>query len=185
MPRMELTLVGCTGLPNTETFGKIDPYCTVMFEGKTWKTDECEDTTEPQWNKTFKFNIADENSSQAHICVWNKNTMSDDFLGDYWLSVSGLDRGKADDRSVLLTKCKGNAELHLIVTAVDFGDVDVEAEPESSQTTYQQRPPMEGFAPPPGAAINAPLSLIESSATSTLLSISYAVFCLKKKKRTH
>ena len=83
MPRLDLRICGARNLPNTETFGKIDPYCTVSLEGKQWRTNVCDNTTEPEWNEVFKFNIADDDSSRLHFVVWDKNVVSDDYLGEY------------------------------------------------------------------------------------------------------
>ena len=148
MPRLDLRICGARGLHNTQTFGKIDPYCTVSFEGKQWRTKEAENTTEPEWNEVFKFNVADENSSRLHFVIWDNNMMSDDFLGEYYMSISGLDRGQVEDKWVLLQRCKGNAELHIRLLAVDFGDVP-EEERQESAPTQNYRPMPQSYQPPP------------------------------------
>jgi hypothetical protein len=151
MPRLDLRIVGARGLKDTQMFGKIDPYCTVSLEGKQWRTKVAENTTEPEWNEVFKFNIADADSSRLHFVVWDHNTMSDDFLGEYHLSIAGLDRGEVVDKWVLLSNCKGNAELHIRLLAVDFGDIDENDRHHETPPHPEYRPMPQGYQyPPPG-----------------------------------
>ena len=143
MPRLDLSICGARNLTNTETFGKIDPYCTVSFEGKQFKTNPIDDTTNPEWNEVFKFNVGDNDSSQMVFSVWNKNTVSDEFLGEYRLSIGNLERGKVEDKWVLLQNSKGNAELHIRFQALDFGDVKAQAPPSQPHQQQQQYPPQQ------------------------------------------
>jgi hypothetical protein len=121
MPELDLRIVAARSLPNDQLLGKVDPYCTVSLEHKQWRTRSVDNTTNPEWNEVFKFNVADQNSSRLHFVVWNKNLVSDEFLGEYYLAISGLVRGEVLDKWVLLQNCKANAELHVRVCAVDFG----------------------------------------------------------------
>lgn len=143
MPRLELRIVEARNLPNTQFFGKIDPYCTVSLENKQWRTQAIDNNTNPQWNEVFKFNVADADSSRLHFVVWDDNPGRDDFIGEYYMSISNLDRGQVEDKWVLLQQCKGNAELHIRLMAVDFGDVT-----ETPQTT-NFRPMPQGYQAPP------------------------------------
>jgi len=148
MPRLDLRICGARGLPNSQTFGKIDPYCTVSLEGKQWKTNTCENTTEPEWNEVFKFHVADDESSRLHFVIWDDNVVSDDFLGEYYMSISGLDRGVVEDKWVLLQNCKGNAELHVRLMAVDFGDVPEAEREQVSAPVPVARPMPQNYQPP-------------------------------------
>ena len=148
MPRLDLRICGARGLPNSQTFGKIDPYCTVSLEGKQWKTNTAENTTEPEWNEVFKFHVADDDSSRLHFVIWDDNVVSDDFLGEYYMSISGLDRGVVDDKWVLLQNCKGNAELHVRLMAVDFGDVPEEEREQVTAPVPVARPMPQNYQPP-------------------------------------
>ena len=148
MPRLDVRICAARGLHNVETFGTIDPYVMIQFEGKQWRTEVADNTTAPEWDDAvFKFNCADENSSQVKFSIWNKNAMSDDFLGEYHMSISGLTRGEVDDKWVLVQQCKGNAELHIRMKAVDFGDLPEEEKEETAhvapQGYPQQQPPQQ------------------------------------------
>eukprot|EP01084_Bolivina_argentea_P289624 497367_1 len=145
MPRLDIRIVGARGLPDVQTFGTIDPFCTVELENKRFQTSTADNTQNPQWNEVFKFNVADENSSQLQFSVWNDNACSDDFLGCYPMSISGLNRGEVEETTVLLRNCKSNAELTIRVMAVDFGDID-ENEPETAYAPPRPKP--QGGLPP-------------------------------------
>lgn len=110
MPHLDLRICAARNLPNIEMFGKIDPYCTVEFEGKQWRTRTIKHSTNPEWMDVFKFTVADQNSSQLHFRVWDENTISDSLIGEARVSISGLQRGTVRDEWVLLEKCKANTE---------------------------------------------------------------------------
>jgi hypothetical protein len=149
MPRLDVRVVGVTGFKNIQTFGKIDPYCVVKLGNNQFKTSAAADTTEPVWNADFKFNVADTDSTQLHVEVWDKNLVSDDRLGVYNMSLSGLVRGVPETRKVLLQQCKGNAELTVVVTAVDFGILPQPGQHVPHQGSLQQGyPPQQGGYPP-------------------------------------
>jgi hypothetical protein len=153
MPLLELRICAARNLKDTQIFGKIDPFCTVDFEGKKWHTEQKPNTTNPEWNADFKFHVSDENSSRLHFTVWDKNPVSDDFLGEYYYAISGLERGRVDDKWVLLQQCKGNAELHIQVKAVDFGKLP-QGQPQGYPAPQPGFPPQQGAYPPqqPGYA---------------------------------
>lgn len=130
MPRLDVTIVGCSGLVSDG--GPTNPYCTIQYEGKGHATDPCTDTTNPIWDRTFTLlNILSSSNQdgiekhspfpKAHVCVWNRTPAKDIFLGDYWLDIETLVRGNPNSLKVPLAKCKGHSELHMVVTAIDFG----------------------------------------------------------------
>ena len=144
MGRLDVKIVAARNLPNNETFGEPDVFCELELENQQHKT-SVEESVNPVWNEIFRFVIADEQSSQLQIKVWNKELVSDDLLGTYNLSLSGLIRGRVRDRWCLLQNCKGNAELRVRVIARDFGEDppesdDPDPEPEPSQATFGARP---------------------------------------------
>jgi hypothetical protein len=144
MPLLDIRICGARKLKNTQVFGKIDPFCKVTLEGKQYTTHTANNTTEPIWDEVFKFNVKDENSSRLHFAIWDKNVVSDDFLGEYFMSLSGLTRGEVLDKWVLLQNCKGNAELHVRVCAVDFGALPMKA---AQPIQFQAAPPQRASYP--------------------------------------
>lgn len=121
MGRLDIRICEARNLPDTQVIGKPDPYCIVRCENQQHKTRVLDDQLNPKWEEVFKFQIADEHSAQLRFELWNKNLTSDELLGMYTLSISGLKKGLVDDRWYLLQKCKGNAELRIRMCALDFG----------------------------------------------------------------
>lgn len=121
MGRLDIRICEARNLPDTQVIGKPDPYCIVRCENQQHKTRVLDDQLNPKWEEVFKFQIADEHSAQLRFELWNKNLTSDELLGMYTLSISGLKKGLVDDRWYLLQKCKGNAELRVRMCALDFG----------------------------------------------------------------
>ena len=144
MGLLEVTVVKARRLPNTQIMSTIDPYCKVKLgNSPAFESKHISDTTEPVWNFLAKFQVADDSSEQIKIEVWNKNYVSDDFLGEYSMSMDGLQRGVPLERWVLLQHCKGNAELQVRLLAVDFGRLPSGAPPQP----VPQAPTAPGYPP--------------------------------------
>jgi hypothetical protein len=152
MGRLDIRVCEARGLPDTQWVSKPDPYVIVKLENQNHKSSVCENSVNPKWEEVFKFTVADENSSQIKFELWNKNTLSDEFLGQYHLSLSGLERGIVKDEWVLLQQCKTNAELHIRVMPQDFGrepKTSAQAPPPAQQQQQQQPPPPPQQQQPP------------------------------------
>lgn len=121
MGKIELTVVAARNLHDAQLFGMPDPFVRLSIDDKKYKTKVIQNTLSPEWNETFRFMIADDNSSQIRLEVWNKNVASDDLMGYYTFSVGGLTKGVVKDQWYILQKSKTQAELHVRVLAVDFG----------------------------------------------------------------
>jgi len=165
MGRLDVRIVEARNIPDIETFGKPDPYVIMKLETQVQRTSVQKSTYHPKWEEVFKFTVADENSSQLHFEVWNKNLVSDDFIGKYSLSLSGLVRAEVRDEWILLQQCKAQAELRIRVMALDFGrqpanaptspatvppQATPQAPPQYQQQQYATQQPQ--YAPPPQPA---------------------------------
>ena len=144
MGRLDVKIVAARNLPNSESWGEPDVFVSMHLENQEHKT-SVEESTNPVWNEIFKFVIADPESTQLQMKVWNKELVSDELLGVYNLSLSGLVRGRVRDRWCLLQECKGNAELRVRMIARDFGqdppeEDDPDPEPEPPQNAFGARP---------------------------------------------
>jgi hypothetical protein len=121
MGKIELTVCAARKLHDGQLIGLPDPFVRLTTGDKKYKTKVMKDNLNPEWEETFRFNIADEMSTQIRLEVWNKNTYNDDLMGYYTLSLGGLTKGIVKDQWYILEKSKTQAELHVRVLAVDFG----------------------------------------------------------------
>lgn len=121
MGKIELTVCAARKLHDGQLIGLPDPFVRLTTGDKKYKTKVIKDNLNPEWEETFRFNIADEMSTQIRLEVWNKNTYDDDLMGYYTLSLGGLTKGIVKDQWYILEKSKTQAELHVRVLAVDFG----------------------------------------------------------------
>jgi hypothetical protein len=137
MGRLDVRIVEARNLPNTELIGKPDPYVVVQVEQSSHKTSVASSTTNPKWDEVFKFVVADPDSCQLELKLWNKNMVSDDFMGLYKMNLSGLERGVVKDQWILLQQCKTNAEIHVRIMAHDFGRTPA---PGQAAQVIQQQP---------------------------------------------
>jgi hypothetical protein len=145
MGRLDVRIVEAKNLPNTELIGQPDPYVVVTLDNHQHKTSVASSTTNPKWDEVFKFVLADPDTCQLELKLWNKNMISDSFMGQYRMSISGLTKGIVKDVWVLLQQCKTNAEIRLRLLAHDFGKDPTPAEAAAA-----------GIAAPAGAAAPAP-----------------------------
>jgi hypothetical protein len=141
MGRLDVRIVEARNLPNTETFGQPDPYVVVTLDNTQHKTSVASSTLNPKWDEVFKFVLADPDSAQLELKLWDKNMISDAFMGQYRMSVAGLTKGIVKDVTCLLQQCKTNAEIRIRLLAHDFGRDPTPAEAAAA-----------GLAAPAGAA---------------------------------
>ncbi|CAJ1004820.1 putative C2 domain containing protein [Leishmania naiffi] len=123
MGRVELTVCAARRLHDCQLIGLPDPFVRLTMGEKRYKTQVVKNDLNPEWNETFRFQIADEMSDQIRLEVWNKGTYSDDLMGYYTLSLGGLTKGVVKDQWHMLEKSKTQAELHVRLLAVDFGSI--------------------------------------------------------------
>jgi hypothetical protein len=151
MGRLDVRIVEARNLPDTQWVSKPDPYVKVKLENQSHKTRVMENDLNPKWDEVFKFIVADENTSQLRMELWNSNVVSDEFLGQYVLSLTGLTRGMVRDEWFLLQQCKSNAEIHVRLLAVDFGK-----DPTPDQQKILQNQTQCVSSPVPGAPVAYP-----------------------------
>ena len=52
-------------LPGMDLSGLSDPFCKVVFDGKTQKTNVIRETLDPEWNESFDFEYKVKNISKS------------------------------------------------------------------------------------------------------------------------
>lgn len=155
MGKLEVTILKARNLPDEQLVSKPDPYVKVTCGIESYKTGNCDNSVNPNWegkNSTFKFHVADESSAQVLFEVWNANTVADDFMGSYKLSLSGMTANVPKEDWYLLQQCKTNAEIQVRLLA-DFGQLfqppQLPAEPCLARPDPMHRPQCGGALRPP------------------------------------
>ncbi|PKI33549.1 hypothetical protein CRG98_046105 [Punica granatum] len=79
---LEVTVVGCNKLKDTEWISRQDPYVCLEYGSTKFRTRTCTDGGKnPTFQEKFVFNLI-EGLRELSIAVWNSNTLSfDDFIG--------------------------------------------------------------------------------------------------------
>jgi len=140
MGKLEIRMVGARGLTNPNCCTDCNVYATVECAGKQYQTKAAAGVS-PNWSEPFAFMIADQNSTQLHVKIFNSGCLGDDCLGLYNLSLSGLIEGAVRDDWYILEG--GNGEVNIRVEACDFGGLP----PPQQQAAY----PPQGYPPPQAA----------------------------------
>ena len=91
MGRLDVRVVEGRNLVVCELLSNPDPYIIMKMEGDTKQTKVCAGTANPTWDEVLNFMVRDAASAQLMIEVWNKNPIKDDFMGNYHMSISGLE----------------------------------------------------------------------------------------------
>lgn len=78
---IEVEIVAATLTHNTELFGNMSPYCTILYENEVKTTKVASRAGKnPVWNEAFTFSIKD--SNLIKIEVWDKEMIKkDDLVG--------------------------------------------------------------------------------------------------------
>ncbi|WZY86336.1 hypothetical protein YC2023_032720 [Brassica napus] len=80
---LEVTVVGCQKLKDTEWFSRQDPYVVLEYSGTRHRTRTCTDGGKNAvFQEKFMFTLL-EGLRDLKVAVWNSNTLStDDFIGN-------------------------------------------------------------------------------------------------------
>ncbi|EPS74083.1 hypothetical protein M569_00675, partial [Genlisea aurea] len=79
---LEVTVVGCSRLRDTEWISRQDPYVCLEYASTKYRTRTCTDGGKnPTFQEKFVFNLI-EGLREISLVVWNSNTLTfDDFIG--------------------------------------------------------------------------------------------------------
>ncbi|KAJ0773592.1 putative C2 domain-containing protein [Helianthus annuus] len=115
---LEVTVVGCNKLKDTEWISRQDPYVCVDYGNTRNRTRVCTDGGKnPTFQEKFVYNMI-EGLRELNIMVWNSNIISrDDFIGSGKVHLAKvLTRGYDDSSWALQTKNgRHGGEVRLIM----------------------------------------------------------------------
>ncbi|OAY39225.1 elicitor-responsive protein 3 isoform X1 [Manihot esculenta] len=115
---LEVTVVGCNKLKDTEWISRQDPYAIVEYGSNKSRTRTCTDGGKnPTFQEKFVFTLI-EGLRELNLVVWNSNTLTyDDFIGSGKVQLQKvLSEGYDDSTWPLQTKTGRYAgEVRLIL----------------------------------------------------------------------
>ncbi|WCJ17758.1 Calcium-dependent lipid-binding (CaLB domain) family protein [Euphorbia peplus] len=173
---LEVTVVGCTKLKDTEWISRQDPYVIVEYGGKKSRTRTCTDGGKnPVFQEKFVFTLI-EGLRELDIVVWNSNTLTyDDFIGSGKAQLQkALSQGFDDTTWPIQTKTGRYAgEVRIIVHYPNANKQGTSFAPSAppyathpphtsmyptQPPVYPTQPPVSvsSYAPPPPAAYTTP-----------------------------
>ncbi|XWS68067.1 hypothetical protein CRYUN_Cryun04dG0058400 [Craigia yunnanensis] len=103
---LEVTVVGCNKLKDTEWISRQDPYVCLEYGSTKYRTRTCTDGGKtPRFQEKFTFTLI-EGLREINVVVWNSNTLTyDDFIGNGKVQLQKvLSQGYDDSPSSLQTK---------------------------------------------------------------------------------
>lgn len=107
---LHITCIEAKLTRDTETFGKMDPYCVITVNGKKNKTKVLDGAGKtPKWNQAFDIPVEGLNQI-LDIAVFDEDTMSDDKVGDVKLSLAELI--SSDGWVTIYHKNKPSGQVH-------------------------------------------------------------------------
>ncbi|XP_074578930.1 elicitor-responsive protein 3-like [Curcuma longa] len=142
---LEVTVVGCSNLRDTELFSRQDPYVCIEYANSKFRTRTCTDGgRNPNFQEKFQIPLI-EGLRELHATVWNSNTFTaDDFIGNGRIQLHKvLSQGYDDNSWPLQTKhLKFAGEVKVIMHFQTTFQ-------QSSAATSPSAPPYLPGAPPP------------------------------------
>ncbi|XP_074330188.1 uncharacterized protein LOC141667543 isoform X2 [Apium graveolens] len=172
---LEVTVVGCTKLKDTEWISRQDPYVCLEYASSKFRTRTCKDGGKnPTFQEKFVFTLI-EGLRELSVVVWNSNTITyDDLIGSTKVQLQKvLSQGYDDSPWTLNTKTGRYAgEVRLIMHYANANSQKppnsyapsappYAASPVSSEYSYMRPssypPPSSSFPyPPPSLAPSYP-----------------------------
>jgi len=77
-----LTVIEAKLIRDTETFGKMDPFTTILHRDVKYKTKVLEDAGfHPKWNEIIEISNIESLDDNLVITVYDEDFMTDDFVG--------------------------------------------------------------------------------------------------------
>ncbi|XP_022745884.1 protein SRC2 homolog [Durio zibethinus] len=153
---LEVTVVGCNKLKDTEWISRQDPYVRLEYGTNKYRTRTCTDGGKtPIFQEKFTFTLI-EGLREINVVVWNSNTLTyDDFIGNGKVQLQKvLSQGYDDTPWPLQTKTGRYAgEVRLIM---HYGNAKHPA------ATYTPAPPYADPPPPQVPLYSAPPTLSAS-----------------------
>ncbi|CAK7329935.1 unnamed protein product [Dovyalis caffra] len=161
---LEVTVVGCTKLKDTEWISRQDPYVCVEYGSNKSRTRTCTDGGKnPTFQEKFVFTLI-EGLREISVAVWNSNTLTfDDFIGSGKIQLHKvLSQGFDDTTWPLQSKTGRHAgEVRLIMHYANANKAATSyapsappyAAPFPQGSVYSAPPPAHGnpYAQPPTA----------------------------------
>ncbi|CAN8276245.1 unnamed protein product [Cochlearia groenlandica] len=162
---LEVTVVGCQKLKDTEWFSRQDPYVVLEYSGTRHRTRTCTDGGKNAvFQEKFMFTLL-EGLRDVKVAVWNSNTLStDDFIGNATIQLQKvLSQGYDDCTWTLQTKTGRYAgEVRLILhyagaTKHNYGSApSAPYAPQVPHYTTPSSPSPYSSAPPPPPPYSVP-----------------------------
>ncbi|KAF3435451.1 hypothetical protein FNV43_RR22540 [Rhamnella rubrinervis] len=160
---LEVTVVGCNKLKDTEWISRQDPYVCLEYASTKYRTRTCTDGGKnPTFQEKFVFNLI-EGLRELNVVVWNSNTLSfDDFIGSGKVQFQKvLSQGYDDTAWSLQTKTGRYAgEVRLILHYGNANKLGTSyapsappyvAPPTPQAPMYSTTPPAHALSYPPPA----------------------------------
>ncbi|KAB1208417.1 Elicitor-responsive protein 1 [Morella rubra] len=159
---LEVTVVGCNKLKDTEWISRQDPYVCVEYGSTKFRTRTCTDGGKnPTFQEKFVFTLI-EGLRELNVVVWNSNTFSyDDFIGNGRIQLQKvLSQGFDDTAWPLQTKTGRHAgEVRLMMhyaNALKHGTTFPSSAPPYSTVPFPQMPFYSTAPPTSGAPYPTP-----------------------------
>lgn len=89
---LNLTVVSANLTRDTETFGKMDPFTVVKYNGNEFKTTVKDSAGKtPVWNETFRIPLGENYQNKIlEFSVWDEDTLSNDLVGESSVPIRDL-----------------------------------------------------------------------------------------------
>ncbi|KAL2939340.1 hypothetical protein RDABS01_000172 [Bienertia sinuspersici] len=150
---LEVTVVGCHNLKDTEWISRQDPYVCLEYASTKYRTRTCTDGGKnPVFQEKFVFTLI-EGLREINVVVWNSNTLSfDDYIGGGKMFFPGV---LMIELGLFRRKPAGKPNASSVPSAPPYApshhpQVSMYSAPPASSISHLN--PTSGYPPPPSTS---------------------------------
>ncbi|KAG0558534.1 hypothetical protein KC19_10G035300 [Ceratodon purpureus] len=149
---LDLTVVGCYNLKDTEWFSRQDPYVVIEYSGQKFRTrTDTDGGKNPSFNETFRISMI-EGLREMSATVWNSNTLErDSYIGTTKILLNKVIESGYDDTQWPLTDARTRKSSGMLKLILHYAGAKTKpGKPEGNSYSYAA-PPAAGYygQPPP------------------------------------
>lgn len=118
---LRVNVIRAEGLGDYDTFGSIDAFVKISYNGKEKKTDVVKNNKEPKWEQILEFSGAQLNQGELVCTIWDWDRLSpNDYVGEAVINAELPTTYNTTKEFALTVKAKDTKESGKLYIKLEF-----------------------------------------------------------------